>query len=404
MDGKRFEDLVRALTHRATRRGVLGTLAGLAGLDFTEGEGKRRRRDAGKRRKPAKGKPGGNARVSAEKSENGATPYRLPDECFPGPFPYETCVYGQRGLIHRQTTPSGKQHTYLKGQLCYQVKEPTTGQLYEQWCSQSTFKEHLDPNTGSGMTLYREEFEQTINNYRFQGETTYRLKDGQFTLYRQCFTLTNLATGEVESEQCFDINQVTICHFDRRSASYDKLVVSAKQAEQHLEHHERDSIFGNCCADAECSGADCCSGFCTDKDADPFNCGACGSFCAEDESCQAGACAPVVCAPPCAPDETCQRQSSPPYGGACCRVSLREEYGCNADIPGIPGCAATGDCGFFVCEMNCPFGGSGVTAGVDCSSAQPCATDADCSAGVFCGASSCCGQSVCVPSCSADLF
>jgi hypothetical protein len=405
MEGKRFEDLVRALTHGATRRGVLGTLAAVAGLRLTDGEGKRRHRDAGKRRKPAKGNHRGNARVSAEKNENGATPYHLPDECFPGPFPYETCVYDQRFLFHEQSTPSGKQHTHVKGQVCYRVEDPATGQFIEQYCDQVVSKGRFDPEKGSNLSFFHHETEQIINNFRFHGETIYRIKDSQYTLYQQCFTLTNLLTGEVEFEQCFDITEVTICHFDRRSGAYQKLVVSAKQAEQHFKQHEQDSYYGNCCADAECSGADCCAGFCTDKDADPFNCGACGAFCGEDESCQGGSCAPVVCAPPCGPDETCRVQAFPPYGGTCCRVRLGAEYGCNAGIPGIPGCAETGDCGFFVCELTCSFGGgSGVTAGVNCATAQPCATDDDCPDGVFCGASSCCGQSVCVPSCNADLF
>jgi hypothetical protein len=406
MDRKQFEDLVRKLTQGTTRRGVLGILAAVAGFRLAESEAKQRRRGKNTRRKSARANRRGNARVSAEKSDNAATPYHLPDECFPGPFPYETCLYDQRGLIHRQSTPSGKQHTYLKGQVCYRVTDPATGQLYERWCSQGTFKEHFDPETGSGMTFYRDEFEQLINNYRYHGETIYRLKDGQAILYRQCFTLTNLITGEVEFEQCFDINEVTICHFDQRSGAYEKLVVSAKQAEQHFKQHERDSYFGNCCDDAECADA-CCTGVCSDLDRDRSNCGRCGNPCGPLEVCCGGGCESVACNPPCASNQACRPggfNGGECEAGVCCTFSVNAEYACVPDGQDVRGCAPEGDCAVFDCQVNCGNFGFGTAVGVSCADAQSCSADGDCPDGASCRESSCCGQSVCVASCNGSAF
>ena len=73
MDDQQFDSLVRALAAGVTRRGALGLIAGLAGLEWVESKAaKRRKRRGAAKRKDAAKKRGsqkqGRAQASAEKA------------------------------------------------------------------------------------------------------------------------------------------------------------------------------------------------------------------------------------------------------------------------------------------------------------------------------------------------
>ena len=110
-----------------------------------------------------------------------------------------------------------------------------------------------------------------------------------------------------------------------------------------------DAGTGDTCTPACGTARDCCGGECTNLQNDPRHCGACGTACADDEICQAGACVAPACETTCDADETCCGSECCGADTICCDPQGPVEFGPSCVTPDARGTCPVGCAPLCMC-------------------------------------------------------